>query len=997
MGLPPLYGTSMRIGDWEFMHIIRYHANLCFRILFSAKLMVLCLIGSLVLSNSIFAGSGLFMNSQAASAQVGSMPQPLGSLSSMNPFSADFLTLAIGLVPHIPGVDLNTSHLQNSIRCDVRVPLTYVDGGCMSVLPLLFPFTSSTYTPFTIANQSAMISEVNGTLSPIALSIGVISENLSLGNDQTVTVTTSNESSSIPIEEAAVNASVVDSAGSEIGQYSGLTDISGQTSFTFTIPTDASAGTFGVDVNASAPGFEPAFESTSFEVLPSDFLFADNSSDFFSDGSSSSSDGSSSSSSSSDDFTSPTVKSTDPNDGDSNVPLDTDVTVTFSEKIDQDTLDDGSLDIFNLDTGIDPGVNANPSSKSVTYTLDRQLEPGTRYEAQLDFNIQDDNGNYLDCSNSNDVDSSCTWQFETTTTSNSADIILSPNSGPVLTSVAVTGTGFAPGSTVNITFNGTARATSPAIVTPSANGIFFANFTVPVSSFGLAPVIATQGTKSASEQFLVTDIPAATLSSTQQLGTNLSNASSIEPPSNQTNATVPVVTNSSFDTTESNGTVILQNNTPSLNASSTQATENTSTAPTAKRINNTSLIASTDNKVNENPDTSASTQTNDTSNSKKNSEKSISIGRPKSIDQPISRALTNDNTTNEKSSSVTEDKTITQVTSPDSNNRPDKRSVSSDTSPRDMVLFYKYLHSGNDDAKPEREGKELSQDVIEVNNRPVAINDKAVTDTNVPVNINILRNDKDVDGDKLSIMGLSPPLQGTIVSNPNGMIAYSPLKSWSGTETFAYSISDGRGGVASASVTVIVQPTRTENHLPEAQDQDVSVNENSPVKIKLEAKDPDDDKLRFVLESKPSHGRIVQFSSSTGTLTYVPDENYDGKDIFGFKVHDGTVFSKNAEVAIKIQNNEKLSNDQQPNRDFTETPANEKKTIDEKTNSDMPPNDSSQQSTSSTQDTEQQKKDQKEEDPQSSEPAKPTSDTDTAPSGDSQPTPNSDKNSISEK
>jgi hypothetical protein len=109
---------------------------------------------------------------------------------------------------------------------------------------------------------------------------------------------------------------------------------------------------------------------------------------------------------------------------------------------------------------------------------------------------------------------------------------------------------------------------------------------------------------------------------------------------------------------------------------------------------------------------------------------------------------------------------------------------------------------------------------------------------------------------------MSPPREGNIVSDPNGMISYSPLKSWLGTETFGYTISVGGGGVTTASVTVIVQLTRTENHLPEARDQDVSVNENIPVKIKLEAKYPDDN-FRFVLESKPSHGRIAQFSSST--------------------------------------------------------------------------------------------------------------------------------------
>jgi hypothetical protein len=31
---------------------------------------------------------------------------------------------------------------------------------------------------------------------------------------------------------------------------------------------------------------------------------------------------------------------------------------------------------------------------------------------------------------------------------------------------------------------------------------------------------------------------------------------------------------------------------------------------------------------------------------------------------------------------------------------------------------------------------------------------------------------------------MSPPREGNIVSDSNAMIIYSPLKSWSGTETF---------------------------------------------------------------------------------------------------------------------------------------------------------------------------------------------------------------------
>ena len=422
---------------------------------------------------------------------------------------------------------------------------------------------------------------------------------------------------------------------------------------------------------------------------------------------------------------------------------------------------------------------------------------------------------------------------------------------------------------------------------------------------------------------------------------------------------------------------------------------------------------------------STSTQSNDTSDGKKSSEKSTPISPPTSNDQRTPTELTKDNTTHEiaqnestnplsdakvknkdisskdsetassdsvteKPSSLTEDKTITKVKSPNSDNQPVKQSVSSDSIKRDRALVKNYSKY-QESVKSQQEKDNVksqhmvpSQDIAEVNNRPVAINDKATTESNIPVNINILRNDKDSDGDKLSIMGMSPPVKGKIESSSDGIITYTPLESWSGTERFGYTISDGRGGVATASVTVIV-----ENQPPEAQDQDVTVNGNNPVKIKLEAKDPDDNKLRFVLDSKPSHGRIVQFSISTGTLTYVPDENYNGKDDFAFKVYDGTVFSKDAKVSIKIENNEKSINDQVQRSDqqhkkvgSSKSPTNEQTPNDQKSNSETPPNDSNQQSSSSTQDTEQQKNDQKTEEQQTD---KPTSETDTPPSGDSQP------------
>ena len=107
-------------------------------------------------------------------------------------------------------------------------------------------------------------------------------------------------------------------------------------------------------------------------------------------------------------------------------------------------------------------------------------------------------------SNSSSNSSSETF---TNTSSVAPTITLNSTSDPVGASINITGAGFDPSSTVAITFNDTDITT----VTPSKNGEFFANFTVPLSSFvGFVQVVATQGSNSASETFIVTSSLVAT-------------------------------------------------------------------------------------------------------------------------------------------------------------------------------------------------------------------------------------------------------------------------------------------------------------------------------------------------------------------------------------------------------------------------------------------------------------------------------------------------------
>ncbi len=89
------------------------------------------------------------------------------------------------------------------------------------------------------------------------------------------------------------------------------------------------------------------------------------------------------------------------------------------------------------------------------------------------------------------------------------------------------------------------------------------------------------------------------------------------------------------------------------------------------------------------------------------------------------------------------------------------------------------------------------------NTPPTAGNDSVSTDKNIAVTVNALSNDSDVDGDSLTITSVTTPQNGT-VTNTDSTIAYTPNNNFDGTDSFNYTISDGQGGTANASVTVTV-------------------------------------------------------------------------------------------------------------------------------------------------------------------------------------------------
>ena len=94
--------------------------------------------------------------------------------------------------------------------------------------------------------------------------------------------------------------------------------------------------------------------------------------------------------------------------------------------------------------------------------------------------------------------------------------------------------------------------------------------------------------------------------------------------------------------------------------------------------------------------------------------------------------------------------------------------------------------------------------VTPVADAPTAADDKGTTKPGGSTKVNVLVNDKDVDGDPLTVTKANAG-NGTVDILPDGSIRYTPQAGFIGTDTITYVITDGHGGFAIASVRISVE------------------------------------------------------------------------------------------------------------------------------------------------------------------------------------------------
>ena len=196
------------------------------------------------------------------------------------------------------------------------------------------------------------------------------------------------------------------------------------------------------------------------------------------------------------------------------------------------------------------------------------------------------------------------------------------------------------------------------------------------------------------------------------------------------------------------------------------------------------------------------------------------------------------------------------------------------------------------------------------NEPPVADDDSAELpeDDTDGIDINVLDGDTDVDGnlDSSTLTIETQPTEGTVSLNGDGTINYIPTANFNGTDSLEYEICDALGACDIGEVFITVTPL---NDSPEANDDSSSVDEDDSVIINVIGNDNDDldplgniDGTTITISIQPTDGDVTV--NGNGTITYSPDENFNGEDTFTYQVcDDGNPLPRlcdNAEVTVTV-------------------------------------------------------------------------------------------------
>ncbi|MEX2139567.1 MAG: Ig-like domain-containing protein [Pirellulales bacterium] len=189
--------------------------------------------------------------------------------------------------------------------------------------------------------------------------------------------------------------------------------------------------------------------------------------------------------------------------------------------------------------------------------------------------------------------------------------------------------------------------------------------------------------------------------------------------------------------------------------------------------------------------------------------------------------------------------------------------------------------------------------VTPTNDPPDARNDTATGLPDTSIQINVLANDTDPDGDQLMVVSVGAAASGQASIGAGGVVSYQPNPEFGGVDSFTYTIGDGRGGTDTATVTVVV-----EEHGPFARDDTFKVSEDTirnSLDVLANDSDPTGLQFRVIAVTQGSKG-VVEIGPNGANVLYTPDPNFVGADSFTYTIVNTFGETDTAKVTLTVLN-----------------------------------------------------------------------------------------------
>jgi hypothetical protein len=162
---------------------------------------------------------------------------------------------------------------------------------------------------------------------------------------------------------------------------------------------------------------------------------------------------------------------------------------------------------------------------------------------------------------------------------------------------------------------------------------------------------------------------------------------------------------------------------------------------------------------------------------------------------------------------------------------------------------------------------------------PTATNDSASLEADTSLQIEVLANDTDPDGDTLTVTGFTQGTYGIVTSN-GGNITYTPVPDFTGNDGFSYTIDDGFNGTATANVYVTVTAA---DQAPVANPDSITITAGDTAVIDVLANDYDPDGDALVITGITSANKgTVSWQPGQTSITYIHNPRRKGNDSFSY-------------------------------------------------------------------------------------------------------------------